>query len=197
MSWSRWGSEGPPDEAYSRVTNPERFAYLHEFAGALLNRLETEFAVERVEEYGLDPELEAVELARPSVRLTPEDADAAPILFIFTAFPGLKVRFGRWRILPYPDCACDACDETAESEAEALESRVNAVTAGRFREEIVLPVDGEEWEPGYGGAWQSHEFWSPPNWFSRGSGRIRRAKAQQLLTGSDRSLYEWKPWPIR
>ena len=189
MSWSRWGSEGPPDEAYSRVTNPERFAYLHEFADELLNRLEAEFAVERVEDYGLDPELKTLELARPSVRLTPEDADAAPILFKFTALPGVMVRCGRWYTQPFPDCACDACDETAEGEAEQLGLLVDDVIAGRFREEIQLPV--------FGDAWMKNELWCELNRRSRRSGRLHRSKARQLLAGSDRSLYEWKPWPVR
>ena len=26
MGWFNWGREGPPDDAYSRVTEPERFA---------------------------------------------------------------------------------------------------------------------------------------------------------------------------
>ena len=186
---NRWGSDGPPPEAYSRITNPERFAPLHEFADALLNRLEAEFAVERVEDYSLDPELKTLELARPSVRLTPEDADAAPVLFKFTVFPSIMVRFGRWYTLPFPDCGCDACDETTEVAAEQLELMVDDVIAGRFREEIRLPILGD--------ASQTHEFWSPDGRRGRGGGRIYRSKARQRLAGSDRSLYEWKPWPIR
>ena len=30
MRGDRWGIAGPPDEAYSRVTNPERFQPLHD-----------------------------------------------------------------------------------------------------------------------------------------------------------------------
>ena len=44
MRRDRWGIEGPPDEAYSRVTNPERFQPLHAAATELLDRLEREFA---------------------------------------------------------------------------------------------------------------------------------------------------------
>ena len=43
MSAHRWGAEGPPLEAYSRVTNPERFASLHDSAAGLLHCLECEF----------------------------------------------------------------------------------------------------------------------------------------------------------
>src|SRR5215510_11051371 len=59
-----------PPEAYSRVTNPERFRPLHTLMG-LIGRLEAAFDVERFEGFGLDSDLEAGELARPSVRLVP------------------------------------------------------------------------------------------------------------------------------
>ena len=49
MRGDRWGSDGPPEEAYSRVTNPGRFQPLHDAATELLDRLEREFAVERLD----------------------------------------------------------------------------------------------------------------------------------------------------
>jgi hypothetical protein len=87
---NRWGSEGPPLEAYSRVTNPERFRPLHGVALTLLEQLHASFNAERVEGYGLDSELESGALARPSVRLIPDDPKAAPLTITFTTFPGLK-----------------------------------------------------------------------------------------------------------
>jgi hypothetical protein len=48
----RWGIEGPPPEAYTRVTNPERFQPLHSFTEGLVARLEARFDVERTEGYG-------------------------------------------------------------------------------------------------------------------------------------------------
>ena len=57
MRGDRWGIEGPPKEAYSRVTNPERFQPLHDAATELLDRLEREFAVERLEGPDADDEL--------------------------------------------------------------------------------------------------------------------------------------------
>ena len=68
MIGNRWGSEGPPLEAYSRVTDPERFGSLHWVAEESLGRLEQEFDAERAQGYGLDPELEqGIKVARPSV----------------------------------------------------------------------------------------------------------------------------------
>ena len=87
------GNVDPPDEAYSRVTNPERFRPLHVAMLDMLNALETRFDVERVEGYGLDDELEDTELkrltlARSSIALKPADPGAAPIVVAFTDFSG-------------------------------------------------------------------------------------------------------------
>ena len=73
MRGGRWGIEGPPEEAYFRVTNPERFQPLHDAATELLDRLEREFAVERLEGRDADDELGRQSLARPPIRLTPHD----------------------------------------------------------------------------------------------------------------------------
>ena len=94
MRGDRWGIEGPPEEAYSRVTDPERFQPLHAAATELLDRLEREFAVERLEGHDADDELGRLRLARPPIRLVPQDPQAAPILVAFTDFPGLYLRFG-------------------------------------------------------------------------------------------------------
>ena len=186
MSGNRWGREGPPPEAYSRVTDPERFRALHDFAVRLLGRLEATFDVERLEGYGLDHELERGDLVRPSVKLLPRSSDAAPIVFVFTAFPGIHVRLGRWRTEAFPACGCDACDETADGEAARLSGMVDDVTGGRFREAIGLPLLGP--------AWQESKFWSPGAGSSSRQ-RIDRSRALQMLRASDRSSFEWKPWP--
>ena len=139
MSGDRWGIEGPPEEAYSRVTNPERFRPLHAAAMELLDRLEREFAVERLEGHDADEELGRGSLARPPIRLVPHDPQAAPIVVAFTEFPGLRLRFGSWRTEPFPDCGCDACDETAEVSIEEMTSMVEAVVSGGFREAMRVP----------------------------------------------------------
>ena len=63
---------------------------------------------------------EDMDIARPGVKLIPSDPEAAPIVVVFTTFPGLHVRLGRWYKEPFPDCGCDACDESAEGEIERL-----------------------------------------------------------------------------
>ncbi len=94
---SRWEHEGPPPEAYSRVTDSGRFEPLHTAAIEMIAGLDAGFEVERVEAYALDDDLEGkLTCARPSVKLSPVDPDAAPITVTFSDFPGLHVRFGRW-----------------------------------------------------------------------------------------------------
>jgi len=184
---SRWGPEGPPDKAYSRVTNPERYAPLHDMASELLDRLESEFDVESVTGYGLDPELEDRQLARPSRRLTPRAPNAAPVVVSFTTFPGVSARFGRWHSEAFPECGCDACDESVAEAFERLEDFVAGVTAGMFRESLRGARLGD--------GWLSYELIVPRGGRRSGEGRIERTRAKRMLAGSEAASYEWVRWP--
>jgi len=185
---NRWGAQGPPPEAYSRVSEPERFRPLHTVALRVLEQLKAAFTVDRCEGYGLDSELEVGDLARPSVRLVPRDPQAAPLVIAFTTFPGLRVRVGRWRTDAFPACGCDACAETAEDEATRLAELVDDVTAGRFREGMSVPRAGD--------GWQEWEVWSPRQRSSHRS-LVDRARAAELLAGRASASIAWGPWPRR
>ena len=179
--------------AYSRVTNPERFLPLHTAMLETVGRLERDFEVERTEGYGLDEELaRGVDLVRPDVKLVPADPDAAPITVVFTAFPGLYIRFGRWYTEPFPSCGCDACDESAEGEIERLNEMVDDVTAGRFRETIRAPFISY-----MGSGWQEAEFWSPGERRSRSKTRLDGVSARKMSGGRRRLELNWQPWPRR
>ena len=91
MSPDRWGIEGPPPEAYSRVTNPERFQPLHSFAEGLVARLEARFDVERTEGYGLDAE-EGLGVVVPHRAQRAALREAFPQLCVFDQTSGLPVR---------------------------------------------------------------------------------------------------------
>ncbi len=187
---SRWGGEEPPPEAYSRVTNAERFRPLHPAMLEIIGRLEKDFQAKRTEGCGLDEELgSGLDLARPGARLSPKDLDAAPIVVVFTAFPGLHVRFGRWYKEPFPSCGCDACDESAEGEIERLNEMVDDVTAGRFREAIQCPMISSS-----GAGWRETKFWSPDGIRSRGRSRVDGLRAREMSGGLRRLDLDWKPW---
>ncbi len=186
------GKALPPDEAYSRVTNPERFRPLHPAMLEIMDRLESQFEVDRTEGYGLDKELErGIDLARPDFRLTPRDPEAAPIAVSFSTFPGLIVRFGRWYIEPFPVCGCDACDESAEGEIERLNEMVDAVAAGRFREAIRRPLISLR-----GSGWVDTRFWSDDRRSGR-TGRVDGPRAREMAGGRRRLDLDWKPWRRR
>ncbi|KRC61202.1 hypothetical protein ASE14_09755 [Agromyces sp. Root81] len=130
----RWGIDGPPTEAYSRVGGTERYRPLHAFALALADDLEAEFDVERDDEPSFDPWLtEGVELVR-AVRLRPRADDAAPITIGLTSFPGLVIGCGEFTRLPLPFCGCDACDEHVEYSVESAREHIDAVVTGGFAE---------------------------------------------------------------
>ena len=192
MRGDRWGIEGPPEEAYSRVTNPERFQPLHGAAAELLDRLEQEFAVERSEVHDPDDELGRGGLVRPLIRLVPHDPQAAPIVVAFTDFPGLRFRFGSWRTEPFPDCGCDACDETADVSIEEMTKMVEAVVSGGFREAMRVPVL-------LGDGWQESEFQFNDchGGFSRSRGRVPRSRALEMTGGKLDVTLDWKPWTRR
>ena len=187
-----WGIEGPPAEAYPRETNPERFRPLHAAAKELLDQLEREFAVERLEGHDADDELGRESLARPPIRLVPHDPQAAPIMVAFTEFPGLRLRFGTWRIEPFPDCGCDACDETPDGSIEEMARMVDAVVSGGFRESMRAPLL-------LGDGWRESEFRFNDGYggFRRSRSRVRRARALEITEGKRHVTLNWKPWPRR
>lgn len=139
----------PPDEAYGRVTNPERYRVLHDVADELIADLARTFDVQ-VEEDADDAELARRFPSHRIVRLVPASPAAAPIVFSLTTFPGVHVRFGRWWIQSYPSCGCDACDDAPAQVASDLRRDVSAVTAGGLVEGVDrrrLTYD-LEWEGG-------------------------------------------------
>jgi hypothetical protein len=165
----------PPPEAYSRVTNPERFLPLHHRADALLRRLEEEYFVVREEDTALRAPPEGVTLARASVGLRPRHAAAAPILISYTSFPGILLYFGRGSKVVLPPCGCDACGSTGEREASAMIQIVENVVAGRFEEQLQPPDF----------AWRV--------WSDRGS----RGRGNISLEGWEAAVTRWEPWPKR
>jgi hypothetical protein len=183
------GPETDP-EAYSRVTNPERFLPLHTLALALLDRLTLEYDVIRTDAFTLMPNMTPFEQPHPPVTLTPIASEAAPIAIAFTTFPSLVVRYGKWLAMGFPVCGCDACAATAEREGERLQQLVGDVVAGRFREELRVPLFGRpELHWSFGDIARAGHL-------SEGGQNISRDEARMLHTGGPRRML-WRPWPRR
>ena len=182
----RWGPEGPPQEAYSRVTNPERFQPLISYTEDLLDRLERDYVVTRREGGEVDRDFSIKEPSRPAVRLVPDDEDAAPIAIAFSSFPGLSVRVGHWYEENFPHCGCDACDETAAWCQAEIGSLIGDVVHGRMAEYIDVPV--------IGGARLGSRRWGPGG-RSSGWRRIQRKEAKTLIARAGERSFEYAPWP--
>ena len=185
FNWN-WVGEGPPDDAYERVTEPERFTPLHDWTLEAVEGLQAECDVALEESKGMDAELERPSLARPTLELTPRQDSCAPITIAFTDFPGIAVRVGRWVTERFPSCGCDACDEMPDGEFESLTELLDDVVAGRFRESMRLSRGGD--------GWSSMEMWSDDESRRSGGSRFLRAKAVQILNGKTDIFLKWQPW---
>lgn len=151
--------------------------------------------MDRLEGYGIDPELEGDRAARPTVSLRPAGG-GAPIVVAFTTFPGLMVRAGHWYTLGFPGCGCDACDETAETEAQGLEQLVGTLVSGHFRESMRNVRGGD--------AWQEQETRAPsdraPMQGARDlppGSRVSPEIAQARVAAAGGNEFDWKPWRRR
>jgi hypothetical protein len=140
----RWGASGPPRDSYSAKSHFARFAPLHSIADALVDYL--------VREYDVTVNWDIAhfaELLRPrddavrAIRLAPADLGAAPLTIVYTAYPGIIVHAGELHDFAYPNCGCDACDETVPVEAARLESMVLSGVAGGYVEKY--PVGRDRW----------------------------------------------------
>ncbi|WP_069386861.1 DUF6226 family protein [Cellulosimicrobium cellulans] len=205
----RWADlDGPPEDTYSVDSHPERFAPVVDVADALVAHLVATYdvAVETADLRGLDvsahmaqapahPVLRGVRRvdddAVRATRLVPAVDDAAPLTLVVTDYPGVHVHAGALHEETFPACGCDACDDTAEAQAEQLEHLVLAVAAGRFAEGVRRAWDDPRT------AWVRYVSWSDDD--SRaGEGRRRRRglkPARRRLAALPNG--RWSPWPTR
>lgn len=209
-----------PEETYSVESHPERFAPLHAVADALIEHLTWCYDASS----GDAPDFAAALSERRvkvlhALRVAPANADAAPIIFAYTD-PGVLVHAGLLNDFPFPDCSCDACDETAESAADGLEEIVIAVVEGRYQETYEAG-DGAPWPQG---GWSAvppspgpdmppprqmpcparagYRIVAPDGSFSaRGDWSVFGTQQEERLEPLREQLARlpdgWQPWPIR
>lgn len=179
----------PPENWYSVVSHPERFAPLHTVGDALIAWLVDEFdaVVEETPKAAGDLLHPPADIVR-AVRVTPATEVAAPLTFVFSPFPGILLHAGFLFEDRYPSCGCDACDEEWESTAMELERAVGAVVGGGFSEGFAPDAELPVW----------FRFARPDGGRS-GSARADAypaellARLRPLLTPAR----VWSPWPRR
>ncbi|WP_308797422.1 DUF6226 family protein [Agromyces silvae] len=178
LEWAPRWTDSPDADAYSRVTDPERFRVLQPFVLAVLADLEAEFNVRR-EPAGTfsGGAAEHVRWSDP-VRLVPADAKAAPLTVAFTSFPGVLVRFGEATDVVLPFCGCDACDDLVQHLVEDLRFHVEALVTGGFAEWHDAKGAGHRFAVG---AWGTNSSFTP---------------SDDPPTISP-FRHDWAPWPLR
>jgi hypothetical protein len=169
------------------TSNLERFAPLHTVADALIDYLACTFDVTRCEGIELAGAIEHPrdDVVR-AVRLAPADARAARLTFVFASFPSVVMFAGAVQEIRFPDCGCDACDESWNTQAEEMEWQALAVAAGNFSESIKIG-----WKP-----WVDVEIYSDGASRSGRSGPLQLSKtrirdARRLLKAVPDG---WVPW---
>ncbi|SEJ66626.1 hypothetical protein SAMN04487917_10933 [Arthrobacter sp. yr096] len=188
----RWGADSPPEDSYSVDTHRERFEGLHQVAKALVEYMNSTYDVDVSVDpaHAADLSVNAGEVMEVA-RVTPRDPSAAPLTFVWTAYPGVVVHAGLLHDFPFPICGCDACDETVDSEATRLEMLVLSVAAGGYGERY--PVGRERWAEYSLTAVDGSGSQSGRGQVAlAGEGELEAA-AQRLGAVPD----GWKPWPLR
>lgn len=130
----RWGPDGPPPEAYSRVTRDLAVVY------ADLHRLADERVARLLEQYDATSrvltEAEQQRLAHParSVAVDPADPAAAVLLVGWIEGPALRTFAGGWGSgAVTPTCSCDACDTSLPEALDELDRVIHGVVGAAHR----------------------------------------------------------------
>lgn len=147
-----------PDEAYSRVTNPERWYILAARTDAWLDALATTglATVERDATITWRSPPTGPIVAR-SDRASPVAPGAIPFVIGHSRLGGLDdvgvvLAVGapadvvQW----FPDCGCDACDAGSQNELEHLDEHIVSIVTGTFRRlssgrRTVTVLDDDRW----------------------------------------------------
>lgn len=205
----------PPEDSYSVVSHPERFAPLHTVATALIDHLVAAYDVEREEGQHVTEGLlhpPTPEETVRAVRLTPRSEACAPLVIVLTAFPGVRLYAGVLFSEPYPSCGCDACDERWEPLADELEWETFSIVGGGFAEDVSEPRRATgSYDHGHGlvkGMGQTVSYrLRALDGESQKSGQsraedvpaalLRRAGAQLEAVAAASPDGTWLPWPAR
>ena len=180
-----WSGEGPPEDAYSRVSEPERFAPLHSWALEVVARLQSEYEV-TLDEAGIaDADLERSPLSRPL--MNSPNSDSLRHHHCLTDFPGLGVRRAAGSST-VPSCV-GAASTNARAAFEGFADLLSDVVAGRFRESMYLDRSGD--------GRSTRQLWCGEHRRSSGGSYLPRDKAVQILDGKTEIFMEWMPWQPR
>lgn len=185
MSGDRWGPEGPPEEAYSRVTRDlaTLYAPVVDAARGTVDELASHYDVDRrpADRTELARVEGCVSDALEATVLRPRSDDRSPLVVGVCDLPGVHLAFGRWASERLPACGCDACDETPEDLLEQL-AKVRDLVVGGFAEWVRR--ESGQW-------WLGHQTLDGSS-----EGSLDRAERRELGIREPIEL-AWRPWRRR
>ncbi len=216
---NRWAAAGgPPEDSYSVIEHPERFAPLHAVAEALIDHLAATYGARLEEGPRVAAELRHApngeEIVR-AVRLAPregEDEDggsdgsgnlAAPLTFVLTNSPAVHLFAGVLFHGMYPSCLCNACDERWDTAADELERHVFTIVGGGFSEDVGKKRRAKwSYDRGHGlvkgmGQTVSYRLRAlDDSWGESGAQRARDVPAELIEAVAEVSARgNWQAWP--
>jgi Family of unknown function (DUF6226) len=166
------------------ATRAGRFAVLHDTAEELLEKLDETYVVERRETK------ESLTAEGPLMRtawVVPHTPAAAPLAVMFTDFPSIVLRLGRWYRRSLPACGCDACDESP------------GVLVADLRVQITALVEGGLWERvrrGLTSSW-SETLLVGPDFRASQQAPLETSAARAARREGFAAAVQWAPWPRR
>lgn len=171
-------TDQPDEDAYGRVTNPERFQAVADAASALVGELVDTFDVEAAVSSTAVDFPNSPDGSSETILLLP--SVGTPLAILITDFPGVLVRFGAWGREAFPGCGCDACDEQPPDVIERMHKLVEAAVEGRYEEELTKGTLAYS----FTGAWGRESI----------EGRLKRG---QWKRNGELGAHSWPPWPRR
>ena len=184
----RW-PEGPPEDQYAVVRNPERFAPLYPITRAIIAHLHEQFEVELLKEHSRAGfGIPGATSTGGSVILEPLSPKQASIEFHFLPEYGIQLRAGHFYQALFPHCGCEACDVSWEGAAEDLERTVFSIVDGNFMEAVTA------WPH----RWLKYELTAADDQGgATRSGPDERQRFKQLRIPLRGTSWDWQPWQRR
>jgi hypothetical protein len=102
------------------------------------------------------------------------------VVFLFTDFPGVVIRFGQWATDAFPVCGCDACDEKPGDVILRMRNLIDLVVVGGYQEVLTKRFLRQSFDWAQGSSITER--------------RIGRAERRRL---GQPGSYKWPPWPHR
>ena len=177
----RPGHRGSAGKGLRPVSNPQRFAPLTLAADALVANLAERFEVTVTRAPATPRPVSKVQPIE-TIRITPLQADQAPLTITTTSFPGLYLDVGAWQHLALPGCG-------REEQVHDRGSGQLLHGGGRgpaFRTYRCSP-------------WSAEHTWDGDGWSSRGTRTLARRRVSTLRAGAVQPPPDghWRPWPLR